>query len=123
MLCYGQEEKGLPPTPDTLHLGYSYYLHSSQRFLSTWDVVMLKKKKKKKKPVQELTVVYRQAERRRRHRFCLHCMAVYHPMSGYDKLAIFCNCDMQLPFADSRQFRLTNIVWLHAMIVCCDLTL
>ena len=31
----------LPPTPDTLHLGYSY-LHSSYRFLSTWSAVMLK---------------------------------------------------------------------------------
>ena len=32
---------GLPPTPDTLNLGCSYYLHSSHRFLSTWGAVML----------------------------------------------------------------------------------
>ena len=32
---------GLPPTPDTLHLGCSYHLHSSYHFLSTWGVVML----------------------------------------------------------------------------------
>ena len=42
MLCYGQDEKGLPPTPDTLHLGCSYHLHSSHRFLSTCGAVMLK---------------------------------------------------------------------------------
>ena len=29
---------GLPPTPDTLHLGCSYHLHSSHRFLSTLGV-------------------------------------------------------------------------------------
>ena len=34
---------GLPPIPDTLHLGCSCHLHSSRRFLSTWGVVMLKK--------------------------------------------------------------------------------
>ena len=34
---------GLPPTPDNLHLGGSYQLHSSHHFLST--TVMLKKKK------------------------------------------------------------------------------
>ena len=27
-----QDEKGLPPTPDTLHLGRTYHLHSSHRF-------------------------------------------------------------------------------------------
>ena len=43
MLCNRQDEKGLPPTPDTLHLGCSYHLHSSHRFLSTWGVVMLEK--------------------------------------------------------------------------------
>ena len=32
---------GLPPTPDTLHLRYSYHLHSSHRFLSTWGVVSI----------------------------------------------------------------------------------
>jgi len=36
-LCNGQDEKGLPPTPDTLHLGCSsYHVHSSHRFLSMW---------------------------------------------------------------------------------------
>ena len=39
---------GLPPTPDTLDLGWSYHLHSSHRFLSTWGAVMLEKKKKQK---------------------------------------------------------------------------
>ena len=34
----------LPPTSNTLHLGCSYHLHSSHRFLSTWGVVMLEKK-------------------------------------------------------------------------------
>ena len=29
---------GLPPTPDTLHLGCSYHLHSSHHFLSTLGV-------------------------------------------------------------------------------------
>ena len=38
---------GDAPTPDTLHLGCSYHLHSYHRFLSTWCAVMLKKKKKK----------------------------------------------------------------------------
>ena len=38
----------LPPTPDTLHLGCSYHLHSSHRFLSTCGAVMLEKKKKKR---------------------------------------------------------------------------
>ena len=38
---------GLPPTPDTLHLGCSYHLHSSHRFLSTWGVVRLVHKIKK----------------------------------------------------------------------------
>ena len=47
--CYGQDENGLPPTPDTLHLGCSYRLHSSHRFLSTWgEVTMLEKKQTKK---------------------------------------------------------------------------
>ena len=46
-VCYGQDEKGLPPTPGTLRLGYSYHLHSSHCFLSTWGVVMLGKGKKK----------------------------------------------------------------------------
>ena len=36
---------GLPPTPDTSHLGCSYHLHSSHRFLSTWGAVMLKQNK------------------------------------------------------------------------------
>ena len=52
MLCNGQDEieKGLPPTPDTLHLGCSsYHLHTSHRFLSTWGTVMLEKVRKKKK--------------------------------------------------------------------------
>ena len=35
---------GLPPTPDTLHLGCSNHLHFSHHFLSTWDAVMLGKK-------------------------------------------------------------------------------
>ena len=49
MVCNGQDEKGLPPTPDTLHLGCSsYHLHSSQRFLSTWGAVMLEKEKETK---------------------------------------------------------------------------
>ena len=43
----GQDKKGLPPTPDTLHLGCSYHLHSSHRFLYTWGVVMLEKEKEK----------------------------------------------------------------------------
>ena len=48
MLCNGQDEKGLPPTLDTLHLGCSsYHLHSSHCFLSIWGVVMLVKKKGK----------------------------------------------------------------------------
>ena len=34
-------QNGLPPTPDTLHLGCSYLLHPSHRFLSTWGVVRL----------------------------------------------------------------------------------
>ena len=38
-------QNGLPPTPDTLHLGCSYHLYSSHRFLSTWGVVMLQKKR------------------------------------------------------------------------------
>ena len=37
---------GLPPTADTLHLGCSYNLHFSHRFLSTWGAVMLDKKKR-----------------------------------------------------------------------------
>ena len=40
---------GLPPTPDTLHLGCSYHLHSSHRFLSTWGAVRLVQQKKQKK--------------------------------------------------------------------------
>ena len=42
--CCGQDEKGLPPTRDTLHLGCSYHLVFSHCFLSTWSAVMLKKK-------------------------------------------------------------------------------
>ena len=36
-------QNGLPPTPNTLHLGCSYHLHSSHHFLSTWCAIMLKK--------------------------------------------------------------------------------
>ena len=46
IFCYGLlwvGQNGLPPTPDTLHLGCSYHLHSSHRFLSTWGAVMLEK--------------------------------------------------------------------------------
>ena len=43
MVCYGQDEKGLPPTPDTLHLGCSYHMHSSHHFLSTLGLIMLEK--------------------------------------------------------------------------------
>ena len=32
---------GLPPTPNNLHLGCSYHLHSSHRFLSTWGAVTI----------------------------------------------------------------------------------
>ena len=49
MPCFGQDKKGLPPTPDTLRLGCSYHLHSSHRFLSTWGAVTMLDKKKKKK--------------------------------------------------------------------------
>ena len=36
-LCNGQDEKGLPPTPDTSHLECSsYHVHSSHRFISMW---------------------------------------------------------------------------------------
>ena len=35
----------LPPTPDTLHLGCTYHLHSSHRFLSTWGAVTMLEKK------------------------------------------------------------------------------
>ena len=47
MLCYGLwgGRNGLPPTPDTLHLGCSYHLHSSHRFLSTWGAKKQKQKK------------------------------------------------------------------------------
>ena len=34
-------QNGLQPTPDNLHLGCSYHLHSSHCFLSTWGAVML----------------------------------------------------------------------------------
>jgi len=34
-------QNGLPPTPDSLYLGCSCHLYSSQRFLSTWGAVML----------------------------------------------------------------------------------
>ena len=37
----------LPPTHNTLHLGCSYHLHSTHRFLSTWGVVTLEKNGKK----------------------------------------------------------------------------
>ena len=37
-------QNGLLPTPNTLHLGCSYHLHSSHCFHSTWGAVMLKKK-------------------------------------------------------------------------------
>ena len=33
----------LPPTPDTLHLGCSYHMHSNHRFLSTLGLIMLEK--------------------------------------------------------------------------------
>ena len=36
-------QNGLPPTPNTLHFGCSYHLHSSHHFLSTWRAIMLKK--------------------------------------------------------------------------------
>ena len=32
---------GLPPTPDSLHLGCSCHMHSSLCFLSIWGAVML----------------------------------------------------------------------------------
>ena len=50
---------GLPPTHDTLHLGYSYHLHSSHRFLSTWGAVRLiqQKKKQKKNKKQKRTLI------------------------------------------------------------------
>ena len=58
---------GLPPTPDTLHLGCSYHLHSSHHFLSTWGVVMLEKKKERERAkkkvlsnVEDLTLTVRQ---------------------------------------------------------------
>ena len=35
-----------PPTPDSLHLGSSYHLHSSHRFLSTWRSAKKEKRKK-----------------------------------------------------------------------------
>ena len=38
------EWNGLPPTPDTLYLGCSYYLHISHHFLSAWGVLRLEKK-------------------------------------------------------------------------------
>jgi len=34
-----------PSLQSNLHLGCSYHLHSSHRFLSTWGVVMLEKRK------------------------------------------------------------------------------
>ena len=34
-------QNGLPPTPNTLHLGCSYHVHSSHHFLSTWCAIML----------------------------------------------------------------------------------
>ena len=51
LLCAGQNR--LRPARDNLHLGCSYYLHSSHSFLSTWGVVMLEKKKKGKKGAWE----------------------------------------------------------------------
>ena len=36
-------QNGLPPTPNTLHLGCSYHLHSSHHFLSTWGAILQKK--------------------------------------------------------------------------------
>jgi len=43
-LLYGQNEMhGLARTPDTLHLGCSYHLHSSHHFLSTRGAVIKKK--------------------------------------------------------------------------------
>ena len=42
LLCAGRN--GLPPTPDTLHLGPSYCLHPSHPFVSTWVAVNARKK-------------------------------------------------------------------------------
>ena len=56
--CYGQDEKGLPPTPDTLNLGCSYHLHSSHRFLSTWGAVTMLEKKKKVKYTSVLYILH-----------------------------------------------------------------
>ena len=42
MVCYMQSsQNGLPPTPNTLHLGCLYRLHPSNYFLFTWGVVRL----------------------------------------------------------------------------------
>ena len=46
LLCTGRS--GLPPAPDTLQFGFSYHLHTSHRFPSTWGAVMLKRKKEGK---------------------------------------------------------------------------
>ena len=48
---------GLPPTLDTLHLGYSYH----HRFLSTWGVLCSGKKKKKFSSSLNVMVGYLQA--------------------------------------------------------------
>ena len=49
LLCAGQN--GLRPAPDNLHLGCSYHLYSSHRFLSTWGVLMLETNKKNIKKI------------------------------------------------------------------------
>ena len=46
LLCTGRS--GLPPAPDTLQFGFSYHLHTSHHFPSTWGAVMLKRKKEGK---------------------------------------------------------------------------
>ena len=49
-------QNGLQSTPDNLHLGCSYHLYSSHRFLSTWGVVMLvtpQVERKKKEPERQ----------------------------------------------------------------------
>jgi len=43
---------GMPPTPDTLHLGCSYHLHSSHCFLSTWGAGMLVTTQEERKKIK-----------------------------------------------------------------------
>ena len=93
---------GLPPTPNTLHLGCSYQLHSSHCFLSIWSAVRLEKVKLKAIQVEILENVPKMDCQLATYRHKIAQVFQLGKEVGYPSLLRWCNSIYKITQDDAR---------------------